>query len=526
MKDSDENSSVQLKVLYLEDDPRDVELIGEILKSEFNLEFKIANSKEEYIEACKGSPVYDIILSDYNLPGYDAIAALEEAKVKCPDTPFICVSGAVGEERAVELLKLGATDYVLKDRMARLVYAIERALREAKEKKALNLAQESLKEQNIELRKAKEKAEESDRLKTAFLANLSHEIRTPLNGILGFSELAMNNLINQPTLMEYLKVVLNSGQKLLGIFNNILDISLIETNQLQITEKETSISVIFKVIYNHFYPLCIDKGLALLYKEDDRLQPEFIADESALIKIMTNLLDNALKFTETGRIEFGAAVENESLTMFVMDTGIGIPETYHKKIFERFQQVENSPLNNWGGNGLGLTICKSLVELLGGEMQLKSSVNEGSMFFIKVPVKQLPNIRTKPEPEKTENVSFNGLHFLVVEDEEFNSLLLEEILKPTGVSLSYANNGMEAIKMYSPGKYALILMDIRMPIMDGVQAAKTIRQTGSTPIIAVSAYNSSEDKKRFEESGFNGSVAKPVRQNILIETISRVLMDK
>ena len=527
MNISDVNNDGQLKVLYLEDDPRDVKLIKEILESEFNIDFTIAKNKEEFIEASTRCSEYDIILSDYKLPGYDAIAALNQAKKECPNIPFICISGAIGEERAVEILKLGATDYVLKDRLARLVSAIERALQEAEEKKALQKAQEALERQNVELRIAKEKAEESDRLKTAFLANLSHEIRTPMNGILGFSELAMEDALDQGTLKEYLEIIHNSSEKLLGIFNNILDISMIETNQLIITEKRTSISKILEMVFDDFYPYCNKKGLSLVKKEDNSVQLEFVTDEVAALKILTNLLDNAVKFTESGFVEFGAKIENGFLNIFVQDTGIGIPETYHEKIFEKFYQAEPNPLHNWGGNGLGLTICKSIVEKLGGKIWLESTPSKGSQFFLKIPVKDISKTKTKAvEKQKVEEVNFKGMHFLVVEDEEFNFLLIDELLKPTGASLTYARNGLEAIEMYNPDKFALILMDIRMPVMDGIQAAKTIKQAGKTPIVAVSAYNSSEDKKRYKESGFDGSVAKPVRQHILFETITKVLMDR
>ena len=383
MEKSDGAERMPLKVLYLEDSPLDVELFKDVLEDEFDVDLVNVDNKQSYIKILvRGN--FDIIISDFKLPTIEAPEALSIARKKRPDLPFVCISGTIGEEKAVELLKQGAIDYILKDRIKRLPSAIKRAIKQIAEEKALQKAQQSLKEQNKALLLAKERAEESDRLKSIFLANMSHEIRTPMNGILGFSELLISS--GDPVAKErYVNTIQESCNQLIQIVNSILDISLIEANQLHIEKKNVSLTKVFDYVQS-IYKADSEKKGVVLKKHDIPSEIEFlITDESKLIQVLLNLVSNGLKFTQEGIVEYGVEVGVKCLTFFVKDTGIGISPDKHQAIFEAFRQVEEGDTRKYGGNGLGLSISKSFVKALGGRIWMESFVGKGSSFYFSLP---------------------------------------------------------------------------------------------------------------------------------------------
>lgn len=377
-----ENENQKLRVLYLEDSKMDIELVRNILEEAYDLDFTTVENKSSYVRALKESDKFDLILSDYNLPDFDARRALVIANKECSDVPFICVSGTIGEEKAVELLKHGAVDYIIKDRMARLVPSIDRALKEAEEQRSLERAQQALKQQNKELLKAKQKAEESDRLKSVFLSNMSHEVRTPLNGIMGFSELLVRT--NDPEKKEkYVSTIQESCGQLLHIIDSIVDISIIEANQIQLHKSKVNLEKIFAYVYSLLQSDFQKRGIVFKKHDVPENLLHIYTDESKLVQILSNLITNGLKFTEHGFVEFGIdQKQNDSmLVFFVKDTGIGIPKEKQQVIFERFRQVDEGSTRNFGGAGLGLAISKSFVEKLGGKIWVDSTPNEGSTFY-------------------------------------------------------------------------------------------------------------------------------------------------
>lgn len=383
MKAKEQNSA--LRVLYLEDSKLDVELLRTILEEAYQLDFTSVDNQQAFEKALLNKKSLDIILSDYSLPGFDAPAALTIAQKYCPDIPFICISGTIGEEKAVELLKQGAVDYILKDRMARLTSSIDRAMNEAEEKRILAEAQEALKKQNKELRIAKQKAEESDHLKSVFLSNMSHEVRTPMNGIVGFSELLIrsDDPIKQA---KYVRTIQNSCEQLMHIINSIVDISLIEANQVHVSKTEVELEHIFNYVNSILQEDFERKSIHLKQLEIPENCCELTTDASKLTQILTNLISNGLKFTSQGFVEYGVRRQNGTLHFHVRDTGIGIPEEKHPIIFERFRQVEEGNTRKYGGSGLGLSIAKSFVEALEGQIWLQSKPGEGSTFFFSIPV--------------------------------------------------------------------------------------------------------------------------------------------
>ncbi len=374
-----------LRVLYLEDSKLDVELLRTILEEAYQLDFTSVDNRQAFEAVLQSKKPLDVILSDYNLPDVDAPTALALAKKYCPDIPFICISGTIGEEKAVDLLKQGAVDYILKDRMARLTSSIDRALNEAEEKRILAEAQEALKQQNKELRIAKQKAEESDHLKSVFLSNMSHEVRTPMNGIVGFSELLIRS--DDPIKQEkYVRTIQNSCEQLMHIINSIVDISLIEANQVHVNKTEVELEHIFNYVNSILQEDFERKSVHLKQLEIPENCCELTTDASKLTQILTNLISNGLKFTSQGFVEYGVRRQNGTLHFHVRDTGIGIPEEKHPVIFERFRQVEEGNTRKYGGSGLGLSIAKSFVEALEGQIWLQSKPGEGSTFFFSIPV--------------------------------------------------------------------------------------------------------------------------------------------
>ncbi|TDO04946.1 hybrid sensor histidine kinase/response regulator [Sunxiuqinia elliptica] len=374
-----------LRVLYLEDSKLDVELLRTILEEAYQLDFTSVDNRQAFEAVLQSKKPLDIILSDYNLPDVDAPTALALAKKYCPDIPFICISGTIGEEKAVDLLKQGAVDYILKDRMARLTSSIDRALNEAEEKRILAKAQDALKQQNKELRIAKQKAEESDHLKSVFLSNMSHEVRTPMNGIIGFSELLIRS--DDPIKQEkYVRTIQNSCEQLMHIINSIVDISLIEADQVHVNKTEVELEHIFNYVNSILQEDFERKSVHLKQLEIPENCCELTTDASKLTQILTNLISNGLKFTSHGFVEYGVRRQNGILHFHVRDTGIGIPKEKHPVIFERFRQVEEGNTRKYGGSGLGLSIAKSFVEALEGEIWLQSKPGEGSTFFFSIPV--------------------------------------------------------------------------------------------------------------------------------------------
>ncbi len=374
-----------LTVLHLEDMALDAELLKLNLEEGFDLKLTWAKNKQEFIDALHQISNLDIIISDYRLPDFDAEEAFKVVQQLKPDVPFICVSGTIGEERAVELLKMGVVDYILKDRVKRLVPAVNRALKEAEEQRLLEKAEENLRIQNEELRIAKDRAEESDRLKTSFLNNISHEIRTPINGILGFIGLLVNEG-DEEAREKLEKVIVDLSGQLIDMVDNVLKISMIESNQLFIDKKEVNIDDVVTEIYSKYRNKFEQKEISFnkIPTPTDLNARVVNTDKSKLSQILVNLCDNALKFTHNGEVSLGVELIPGYLQFFVKDSGVGVPQEKHHLVFERFRQVDEGLTRNYDGIGLGLPIAKAYVEALGGEIWFKTS-ERGTVFYFTIP---------------------------------------------------------------------------------------------------------------------------------------------
>jgi signal transduction histidine kinase len=384
-----------------------------------------------------------------------------------------------------------------------------------------------------ELRKAKKEAEESDKLKSAFLANMSHEVRTPMNGIMGLAHLLANPDIDNATQQEYVNLILSSGNVLISLLDDIMDVSRIEANQVVASKDDFQLNELIKDLHGFFsteLEVMGKKVLELSYKLAlDDASSMINTDRVKLRQVLVNLLSNALKFTDTGRIEFGYQLQqDQSLLFFVSDTGIGISHEKQKRIFERFVQADDSLSRHFGGSGLGLSICQGFVDVLGGKIWVESSTNQGAKFYFTLPdVNQSGKIADKPASQglTASDRNWEDKTILIVEDDQINYQLLEVVLKRTGVNLLHAVTGMDAVRYCEEQpKIDLVLMDVQLPEMNGFEAIKLIKQNQpNIPIIVQTANSMNEEKTRADEAGCQGFMTKPISLNKFMSEVDKFL---
>lgn len=681
-----------IHVLIIEDNEDDALLeVDELMNGGFNIVFKRVETREAMKE-CLKERRWECIISDYSLPQFSGIEALEVLKNSGMDIPFILISGIVGEETAVSAMKAGAQDYIMKGNLKRLVPTFERELREAKIRRQKNEAEKTirserimlrtlidnlpnliyikdrncrkilmnkadvefigysneedvigktdleifpgeigkqsytddlniiksgqsvinreeaftdkygkkhwllttkipiyndqgavtglvglgqeitelkqtelsliqseknLKQQNLEyqalnneylkineeltnslnyigeinteLVKAKNKAEESDKLKSAFLANMSHEIRTPLNTILGFSSFLRDEDLPLEKTKYYVDIIESSGQQLLTIISDILDISKIEAGQINIVNAAVDINNLLDELYQQFVLQTETKNIDLRVYNNvpDKQSVITSTDKNRLKQILGNLLSNAIKFTQDGKIDFGFELKENSLEFFVEDSGIGISKEDQAIIFKPFRQVEDTMTRNFGGNGLGLSISKALVEKLGGTITLDSQPGIGSKFTFTIPYVQSSENEALKTTKKISTVkkSWDKHLILIAEDEIYNYSYIEEILFPTNIKMLHAWDGMEAVRLVREHPdISLVLMDIRMPVMDGYTATQIIKNIRpQLPVIAQTAYALGSENEGMLVSRFDNYIYKPIVDNHFIELISRYI---
>jgi PAS domain S-box-containing protein len=383
----------------------------------------------------------------------------------------------------------------------------------------------------IDLRKAKEKAEESDKLKSSFLANMSHEIRTPMNAIIGFSDLLVDPDIEYDEREELVTHINNNCNTLLVLIDDIIDLAKIEANELSIFRKDTNIKTILSELFDTFKETrkSLSKEQVDIKIDEQLLEKNFFikTDPFRFKQIMTNLINNAFKYTENGYIKFGYEIidKDNTVKFYVKDTGIGIPKEKFKDIFKRFNKIESDKSKLYRGTGLGLTITHNLIERLGGTIWVDSEVNVGSTFYFTLPFEQDGNtIHIEPKEVKLNDKSYwEGKTILIAEDEESNFKFLEMLLKGTGLKLLRAKNGYQAIDLCKENKNIdLVLMDIKMPELNGLDATKEIKKLRTNlPVIAQTAHAMHNDEKISLEAGCDDYIAKPILKEKLFMLINK-----
>ncbi len=377
-----------------------------------------------------------------------------------------------------------------------------------------------------DLMAAKEKAEESDRLKSAFLANMSHEIRTPMNGILGFASLLKEPHLSESERENFVNIIEKSGERMLATLNDLIDISKIESGVVEIEYSELHVHLELQLLFNFFNPEAAKKGLLLFYNfQKEKVDFTMKTDRLKVLAVMSNLIKNALKYTLKGNVEFGWKLENDQILFFVKDTGIGIDEKKKDAVFERFIQADISISRNFEGSGLGLSISKAYVEMLGGRIWFESVLGKGSEFYFLLPVSGNNKLKQDLEtrPESLENGVLNRITVLVAEDDEIGKLYLSSLLGNKCKKIYYATNGMETVELFEENNdIDLILMDIRMPVMDGYKAIQKIRSKNKQIVIfAQTAYAMTGDREKALEAGCNEYLIKPINQQLLLETVDK-----
>lgn len=376
----------------------------------------------------------------------------------------------------------------------------------------------------FELKKSKEAAEEANRVKTAFLANMSHEIRTPMNAIQGFSEVILKGNLSEKSTFDFIEIINNSSKQLLNVINDIIDISMIEAGQLKIIYDTVKLNRLLENIYSLHSNNAKANGLRFNVSHGlPNTLDSINTDEHRLAQIINNLISNAIKFTNEGYVEFGYKLKDAHLEFYVKDSGIGIPKGFHDLIFERFRQVDDKLSRGYGGTGLGLSICKSIIEMMGGEIWIESEPNKGSTFFFTLPYEQIHHAEEN-EIVESNHIDLKDKTILIAEDDYYNYLLLQKLLESTNANLLRANNGQEAIDIFAQNTVDFVLMDIKMPVMNGYDAVRAIRENNSRiPIVAQTAYAMTEERQLAIEAGCDYYITKPIKSVELYEIFKEIL---
>jgi PAS domain S-box-containing protein len=641
--ETNENSK-PFRILFAEDELVHYTLAINILQRELVLfESLRVDNKTDFVDALtQFCP--DLVISDYMMPDFNGMDVLLMTIAHDPCIPVIIITGAISEEVAVECMRLGASNYVLKNNLIRLPFAVKESMKKkealieattaiqhlkesesrlttitnaagdgiimlddeglisfwnpAAEKifgysqdeaigKVLHtlIVPDSYREQHfrnfpsfqvtgkgnaigktlelkglhkngtemavavtlsavnlqnhwhavgiirdisdwksveIELIAAKERAEASDRLKTAFINNISHEVRTPLNGILGFSDLITQDGLSDEERIQFRSLIKISSTRLLNTITNYMDIALLMSGNMVPRVTTFSLNLQLRALNDLFFPLCQVKKLNLIRKiPEDILEVQLRSDREFHWKILSHLLDNAVKFTHQGSVTYGYTVKEGGIEFFVADTGIGIDKNLHQKIFDNFRQGESTNTRDYEGSGLGLSIANGLIALLGGKIHIESSRGDGAVFSFFIPYEGI-EIQKGNEKEIIPALpKIEDQVVLLVEDDIPNFLLEEKILCNSGFLVIPAVNGKEAVEQCQKHpEIDLVLMDMKMPVMDGFEATRKIKAfRNNLPIIAVTAFAMNGDEKKALEAGCNDYIAKPIIEKNLIKMI-------
>lgn len=515
-----------VRLLIIDDDEDDFFLIKDLLTGITQGCMLDWASTYEAGQSLLQQDKHDLCLMDYKLGARNGIELLKFAHGIGFSGPIILLTGIHQIEIDRKALQAGAVDYLVKSTLS--AEQLARAIRYA-------LARRDVERERVE----RLKAEAENRSKSEFLAHLSHELRTPLSAILGFTELLLNKTTDAEN-AAHLRIVHRNGKHLLGLLNDILDLSKIEAGKLELDKQPVSFAAFLTDIYFLMQAAAVDKNLQLRIEAPEPLPITVNTDPLRLRQILLNLMGNAIKFTNEGEvlliIDWCTEDEKKKIRFSVKDSGIGICEETLKVIFEPFVQSKNAQVHPRAGTGLGLTISKQLVERLGGQIQVRSQMGEGSEFSFTVAVDEFDCADTtllsfdmeQACEQKVEVPRFSG-RVLVADDLRDIRMLVGYFVQLTGAEVVYATNGADVVRTVNAEKLLgrkldLVLMDIHMPVMDGHQAAQQLRQEGfSLPLVALTAAHMKGDMDRCFDSGFTAYLGKPLDQARLYNCLSRFL---
>jgi len=538
-----------LRVLHLEDNPYDRELVVETLRAaRLDCTITPVASQEEFEGALAELP--DLILADCNLPGFDGHTALELACQRCPDVPFVFVSGSIGEERAVASLKRGATDYVLKHNLEKLVPAVRRAIREADDRRQRARVEAELRQLNAELearvdertraltasnealQSARMEAERANRAKSDFLSRMSHDLRTPLNAILGFAQLLELDVLNAEH-RESVRHVLKGGAHLLDLINEVLDIARIESGHLSLSPEPVAIGDIVQHVVELVRPLAARRGIAF---DDDAVRVcgsrHLLADRQRLTQILLNLLSNAVKYNrDGGRVRLTCEdVPAGRLRIKVSDTGAGIRPEKLALLFQPFERL-GAEQTGIEGTGLGLALSKALAEAMGGTLGVESEVDRGSTFWVELALADsaaetaASPVRAHPHASGQDSGATGTV--LYIEDNISNLRLMERLIaRRPGIRLVGADQGQAGLDIARTSRPDLILLDLHLPDMHGEEVLRRLWEdphTRAIPVAVLSADATPAQMKRLRAAGAIAYLTKPLDVSQVLQLLDDTL---
>lgn len=541
-------------ILIIDDSYSNLQFLGGTLnKAGYKVAIVQSASKAfDFLE----NTIPDLILLDIMMPEMDGFEFCQKLKneKKTEGIPVIFITALIETQFKLKAFAAGGVDYISKpfvpeEVLARVnvflkIKSVEKKLNRTL-KKAGN-ATRVLKDINVKLKKEKEKAKKAEDAKSLFLANMSHEIRTPMNAVIGFTELLLATKITEEQ-KDYLQMISNSADSLLLLINDILDFSKIESGKISLNIISTDLKNIVESIIKTLTVQAIKNAVKLKYSIAENIPQYVLLDALRLRQILINLVGNGIKFTSDGNVEVNCEKiikdKKAYLQFIIADTGIGIPQEKIKKLFNPFTQLDSSLNRKYQGTGLGLVISKSLVEIMGGEIFVESQIGKGSKFSFTIPL-QVTETSCEKEQEKLEEleeVKFENagenqeanktvkkdkdseINIILAEDNVINQKLVKIIIEKLGWSVEIAWNGKEVLKLLEQKDFDLILMDMHMPEMDGIQATKIIRKLDNKskdiPIIALTANAYKEDKIKCIDVGMNDFMAKPLNKEDLRKII-------
>jgi len=522
-----------LKILIVDDSPDDVRSIVRTLeKGGLKVDAHSVHTQENFQQ--KLAQHWHIIMLDYHIPRVDTAALLIGLGRSEVDTPVIVVSGQVEMEKAVELMRLGARDFIRKDDLSRLVPCVQRELKEAE----LRLER---KQALFDLHEARDQAEQASQAKSDFLLMLNHELRTPLHGMMGVLDLLLTDMQGMTAKQrEYIRMSRMTADGMRELISDMLDLSKLEVGKTELNHESFDLKACLQSSMTPFFVVARDKGLALDL-DLDNVPARIISDRRHLHQMLANLVGNAVKFTDQGSITLHVSVVNEQgieqLKIDVRDTGIGIAETDLSSLFEPFVQCYTSDTQRPRGTGLGTTLVKRLSALLGGRVEVHAELGKGSCFTLVLPLHrdgkgevndcirlqdlQFPN--QEVDVKKVENLTTQRI--LIAEDDEISQRMMVASFSRAGVLVDCANHGLAAWNKLQKRHYDILLTDLRMPGLDGLELTRRIRsyeqQQGLSPltIIGLSAHTLKEVKEECMAVGMNEFISKPVDAAQVIDII-------